>query len=217
MSIGFDLLPTDHVLDMDPDVTEALIDLGALCNETALLVAESELLTQRALQAEAGGGSPTRRRLLKEWVGTTLSYRDQVVVSYTAITVSYAVSAARAAQLVTQGNRPQLSEETTIVPSEILQSIEDSVPLVQLPALGAGEHHAEHNDELATHHRQLVELAECAARSHSLPMFDNVRRCADRPAGSVEVGAELAEASHRYAASCIWALVILAMTTSVNV
>ncbi|GAB1646735.1 hypothetical protein [Krasilnikovia sp. MM14-A1259] len=212
MSSSFDLLPTDWGLEIPMDVAAALIDLGHACNHAALLVSEADLLGQRAAASEERTCSSVRSRLDTAWVLASLSYSEQMVVAYTAAATDYAVTAAQVTQPVTQsGQPPRLPDRVGAAPSAVLGSLAEHLPLVQLPA--DAERHiqvAEYNVELAVSHRQVHVLVEHTLRSHPVEMFDDPRRAANRPAGSVDIGAELATALHRYAAACTWAL---AMTT----
>lgn len=206
MSHSFDLLPTDRQVGLPRHVTDDLVELGTACNDAALLVSEAELLAQRASAAEERHGSAVAEDVATAWVRATISYSEQLIVTYTGVAARYAAFAAAVAAAVADGSELVDLRRADVVPSAVVRSAAALVPLVRVGAGGSGNIAAEHDRELVTSHRHLLEVAAHTCSSHPPELFDGQLSVASRPRGAIDIGGELATALHRYAAACVWSL-----------
>jgi len=217
MSETHDLLPIGWDLDVPDGVRATLLDLGIACNEAALALNQAHLLyrwsvhgCEAAEAAEAYGEvSNHRRQYARQWFDCTISYVDQLTAVYTATAATFAGYAARlGATLAARGRLPaELPDPAPIRPSHVLGEPDTHVPLVQLrPAGTGGGPIVTHNAELVAQHERVMEMVDVAVESHPIHVYDDPARVADRPAESVGLSVDLADALHGYAAACVWGI-----------
>jgi hypothetical protein len=212
MSDTHDLLPIDWGLTVPPPVSETLVDLGIACNEAALALDQAHLQHRCAISAcnaaEVYGRAARHRwQFARAWCDCTMSYTDQLTGVYTRAAAVFAAYAVRVvAGLADDGEFPSC-DPRPVLPSDVLYALDDHLPLVQIPVLAeAGQPIAEHNRELAIQHQDLTVAVDLTVRSHSVDIYDEPSRLANRPADSVRLGSNLAHALHGYAAACAWAV-----------
>jgi hypothetical protein len=217
MSETHDLLPIGWDLDVPDGVRATLLDLGIACNEAALALNQAYLLYRwsvhgcEAAEAAEACGEVTnhRRQYARQWFDCTVSYVDQLTAVYTATAATFAGYAARlGATLAARGRLPaELPGPVPVLPSHVLGEPDTHVPLVQLrPAGTGGSSIITHNAELAAQRRRVMEMIGVAVESHPIHVYDDPARVADRPAESVGLSVDLADALHGYAAACVWGI-----------
>jgi hypothetical protein len=217
MSETHDLLPIGWGLDVPDGVRGILLDLGIACNEAALAVNQAHLLyrcsvhgCETAEAAEAcGEAARHRRQYARQWFDCTVSYVDQLTAVYTTTAAKFAGYAARLGTvLAARGRFPAVPPDPApIRPSHVLGAPDSLVPLVQLPAGRAGGGRiVTHNGELAAQHRRVLEMIDVTVGSHPIDVYDDPARVANRPAETVGLGVDLADALHGYAAACVWGI-----------
>ncbi len=207
-----DLLPVTWHLAVPEPVCRRLLDMGIACNKAALAFDQAYLQHRYSVDefdsaTACADGARHRAEFARQWFDCTVSYTDQLAAVYTVTASIFAGYATEiAAEYASEGRIP-LSEPALLPPSVVLREPDTYLPLVQMPAgAHAPQPIAEHNTELATSHRGLMDVIELTLRSHPVDVYDVPSRLANRPPMSLGLNVDLACCLHSYAANCAWAV-----------
>lgn len=206
-----EVLAKDSGQQLQTAVRSALVDLGLAANHAALAAGQAALLEVQSLALEEGEQAAHGLRTHVAETAALLAqcamqYHEELVVSYAVIAARYAVYAARVAADVTSEGQTVDLDVGGILPSQLIENLDQYLPSLQFRAEPHGTTVAEEqNDAIAEARDRLDNLVQRQMFGSAVTEYDTIG-AAPRGKGSPDLVVEFPEALHDYAATVTWAI-----------
>lgn len=190
-------------------VREALIDIGIVCNDTALALnaAHVELSRAHCARDVLHSGSTDfawRTQQVDDMVKCAAAHRDRLAVILARSAAWYAVYASQVATQVTCGDPPTPPAETGVLPSELIDDAERFLPPVTFRVTRASL--TDQNNDVATARQVLFTVIDDHRRAGSAVRYDDPFAAEQNARRFPGEATEFPDALLDYASTLTWAL-----------